>query len=42
MHQFHGFGYAEYNNSLDRRIQVEISREQNHRKGRQLAEQFGE
>lgn len=41
MHQFHGFGYAEYNHSLDRRLEVEVNREKNHQKGRQMAAEFG-
>ncbi|MGY4689051.1 hypothetical protein [Salibacterium sp. K-3] len=41
MHQFHGIGYAEYNNSLKRRMEVEVSREREYQKSRQLAAQFG-
>ncbi|MFZ4450849.1 hypothetical protein [Salibacterium aidingense] len=40
MHQSHGFGYAEYNRSLERRLQVEITREREYKKGCQLTAQF--
>ncbi|TCP23511.1 hypothetical protein EV207_13031 [Scopulibacillus darangshiensis] len=36
MHQAHGIGYAEYENSLEKRIEVEKAREKDHHKCTQI------
>ncbi|MDQ0298380.1 hypothetical protein J2S78_000788 [Salibacterium salarium] len=40
MHQSHGFGYAEYNRSLEKRLKVEASRERDYKASCQLAAEF--
>lgn len=40
MHQTHGFGYAEYNRSLEKRMKVEASRERDYKLSCQLAAEF--
>ncbi|RLJ75409.1 hypothetical protein BCL52_0921 [Salisediminibacterium halotolerans] len=40
MHQNHGIGYAEYNQCLHTRLQVEEDREKNHRESLQLIDQL--
>ncbi|MFC5711746.1 hypothetical protein ACFPU1_03025 [Thalassorhabdus alkalitolerans] len=40
MYQSHGFGYAEYDRCLDKRMIVEASREENYKKGCEIAAEF--
>ncbi|WP_170031836.1 hypothetical protein [Alteribacillus bidgolensis] len=40
MHQSHGFGYAEYNRSLQKRLEVEQSREMEYKISCQIAAEF--
>ncbi|OZM55980.1 hypothetical protein CIB95_14130 [Lottiidibacillus patelloidae] len=40
MHQTHGFGYEEYKQKLDVRMQVEREREQDYKKSRQIVSEL--
>ncbi|MFB4163174.1 hypothetical protein ACE1TI_04855 [Alteribacillus sp. JSM 102045] len=40
MYQSYGFGYAEYNRSLEKRLEVEVSRELEHKISCQIAAEF--
>jgi len=40
MHSTHGMGYAEYNRTLDNRLEVENSRQKDYETSQKIVEQF--
>ncbi|MDV2684166.1 hypothetical protein RYX56_07275 [Alkalihalophilus lindianensis] len=42
MHSAHGIGYAEYNRSLDKRMEIEKAREEDYKRCNQIAKEFNQ